>query len=73
MKQGVLLRKDKQSKLNYKEITKNQLGFDIDQCPCYKTGRMIVVLQFGIIAVLVYLPNPPPITIQQKRKIMKVN
>jgi len=74
MKQGVLPpHKDKQSNLNYKEITKNQLGFDIDQCPCCKTGRMITVLQFGANAVLVNMPNPPPITIQQKRKIMKVN
>jgi hypothetical protein len=73
MKQGVLLSKEKKSNLNYKEITKNQLGFDIDQCPCCKTGRMITVLQFGANAVLVNMPNPPPITIQQKCKIMKVN
>ena len=33
MKQGILPHKEKQSNLNYKEITKNQLGFDIDQCP----------------------------------------
>lgn len=73
MKQGILPHKEKQSNLNYKEITKNQLGFDIDQCPCCKTGRMITVLQFGANAVLVNMPNPPPITIQNKCKIMKVN
>ena len=73
MKQGILPpHKDKQSNLNYKEITKNQLGFDIDQCPCCKTGRMITVLQFGANAVLVNMQNPPPITIQNKRQIMKV-
>ncbi len=73
MKQGVLLSKEKKSNLNYKEITKKQLGFDIDQCPCCKTGRMITVLQFGANAVLVNMPNPPPINIQQKRKTMKMN
>ena len=71
--QGVLPTKDNQSKLNYKEITKNQLGFDVDQCPCCKTGRMITVLQFGANAVLVNMPNPPPINIQDKRKTMKMN
>jgi hypothetical protein len=73
MKQGILPHKEKQSNLNYKEITKNQLGFDIDQCPCCKIGRMITVLQFGANAVLVNMPNPPPITIQYNRKTMKVN
>lgn len=72
MKQGVIPHKEKQSNLNYKEITKNQLGFNIDQCPCCKIGRMITVLQFGANAVLVNMPNPPPITIQNKRQIMKV-
>ncbi len=41
MKQGILPHKEKQYNLNYKEITKNQLGFDIDQCPFCKTGRMM--------------------------------
>jgi Putative transposase/Transposase zinc-binding domain len=72
MKQGVIPHKEKQSNLNYKEITKNQLGFNIDQCPCCKIGRMITVLEFGANAVLVNMPNPPPITIQNKRQIMKV-
>ena len=68
-----LISLEKKSNLNYKEITKNQLGFDIYQCPCCKTGRMITVLQFGANAVLVNMPNPPPINIQHKRKTMKMN
>lgn len=34
-------------KMDYIEITKTQLGFDVEQCPCCKTGKMIIVLQFG--------------------------
>ena len=38
---------DKTVKLTYSEITKSQLGFDVEQCPCCKTGKMIIVMQFG--------------------------
>jgi hypothetical protein len=38
---------DKTVKLTYFEITKSQLGFDVEQCPCCKTGKMIIVMQFG--------------------------
>jgi hypothetical protein len=34
---------------------------------------MITVLQFGANAILENIPNPPSITIQYKRKTMKVN
>jgi hypothetical protein len=37
---------DKTVKLSYAEITKSQLGFDIEHCPCCKTGKMIIVQQF---------------------------
>lgn len=55
----------KNQKTDYKEITKNVLGFDIDACPCCKTGRMIRVLQ--------YSANAPPIKINDLRKELKNN
>jgi hypothetical protein len=45
MKAGIL--PVKTAKLSYAEITKRQLGFDIEQCPCCRNGRMIIVMQFG--------------------------
>ena len=45
LKEGKL--PDKTVKLTYAEITKSQLGFDVEQCPCCKTGKMIIVMQFG--------------------------
>lgn len=63
MKTGIL--PDKSTKISYVEITKRQLGFDVEQCPCCKTGRMIIVLQFGA--------NAPPKQINDRPKIQKVN
>lgn len=67
LKTGHLLaiKSSKTEKLNYKEIAKNQLGFDVDACPCCKTGRMITILQFGA--------NSPPKKINDKRKTQKTN
>ena len=56
---------DKTVKLTYSEITKSQLGFDVEQCPCCKTGKMIVVQQFGA--------NAPPKHINDRRKVHKIN
>jgi hypothetical protein len=62
MKQGISTAKksSKIEKKGYKEITKNQLGFDVDQCVCCKKGRMITVMQF--------MANAPPKQINDKRK-----
>ena len=67
MKQGILPKKGNSihSKSDYVEITKARLGFDIAACPCCKTGRMVIVMQFGA--------NAPPITINDKRNQMKNN
>jgi hypothetical protein len=46
-------------KITYKEISKNQLSFDIEHCPWCKTGRMITVLHFAANA-------PPMLTINKK-------
>lgn len=47
-------------KIDYKEISRTQLGFDVDQCPCCKTGRMITILNFAA--------NAPPIKLNDLRK-----
>lgn len=38
---------EKTGKLTNAEVLKLATGHDIEQCPCCKTGRMIIVLQFG--------------------------
>lgn len=58
LQQGIL--PNKKEKITYIEITKNQLGFDLEACPCCKTGKMIIVQQFGA--------NSPPKQINDKRK-----
>jgi len=62
MKEGLSTAKNlsKIEKKGFKEITKNQLGFDLDQCVCCKKGRMITAMQF--------MPNSPPKQINDKRK-----
>ena len=60
MKTGKL--PDKSDNMSYVEITKTLLGFDLEQCPCCKTGRMKIVLQFGA--------NSPPNQITIKHKNM---
>lgn len=44
MKMGVLVQN--LEKANWKEITKTKLHFDIDACPCCKTGKMIRIQSF---------------------------
>lgn len=63
MKTGKIL--GEKVKIDYKEITKTQLGFDIDACPCCKSGRMITILQFAA--------NAPPQNINDLRKKLKNN
>jgi hypothetical protein len=62
MKAGIL--PVKTAKLSYAEITKRQLGFDIEQCPCCRNGRMIIVMQFGANG------PPPSINGRHKKQIM---
>lgn len=46
MKMGVANAVAKKEKQDWKEITKTRLGFDVDACPCCKTGRMMRVMSF---------------------------
>ena len=52
-------------KLDYKIIAKTQLGFDVDQCPCCKTGRMIRIMNFDT--------NTPPIINDKRYKNDKIS
>lgn len=49
---------DAVTKKDYKEIAKTKLNFDIEQCPCCKTGRMICILTFSA--------NAPPVRLSNK-------
>jgi hypothetical protein len=42
----------KKEKQNWKDLARQNLGFDADACPCCKTGKMIRVMSFDA--------NPPP-------------
>lgn len=44
MKMGVSI--VKKAKLSWQQITKQLMGFDVEQCPCCKTGKMITILFF---------------------------
>lgn len=50
MKVGVVIIKKKK---DWKEITKIRLGFDVEACPCCKTGRMVRIFSFDA--------NAPPL------------
>jgi hypothetical protein len=63
LKEGILPKST--TKLSYAEITKTNLGFDVEHCPCCKTGKMIIVHQFAA--------NGPPKQINNKRKTQKMN
>ncbi len=67
MKRGIKAQKDKfiHSKSDFAEIAKARLGLDISTCPCCKTGRMVIVMQFGA--------NAPPVKINDQRKQIESN
>ncbi len=67
MKRGITAQKDKavHTKSDYTEIAKARLGFDISTSPCCKTGRMVIVMQFGA--------NAPPVKSNDQRKQIKSN
>ena len=48
---------------DYIEIAKEQLGIDLEQCPCCKTGKMKIITQFAA--------NAPPIKINNRRKSLE--
>jgi hypothetical protein len=58
LKTGILT--EKTGKLTHAEVIKLTTGFDVEQCLFCKSGRMIIVMQFGA--------NGPPSSINDKRK-----
>lgn len=46
MQMGVLIQNLENVKTDWKEITKTKLNFDVDACPCCKTGRLIRIHSF---------------------------
>ena len=44
LKMGIV--RAKKQKQDWKEIAKTKLNFDVDACPCCKTGRMICIMTF---------------------------
>jgi hypothetical protein len=55
----------KKEKPQWKQITKTILGFDVDACPCCKTGKMIRVLSFSA--------NAPTLKINDKLEIKNID
>lgn len=60
MSMGIQIKPTNPKKLSFKEIAKEQLNFDVEQCPCCKTGKMILLYQFAA--------NAPPFQINDRRK-----
>lgn len=48
--QGIIVIKEERR--NWKIISKEKLNFDVERCPCCKTGRMLRIMSFDT--------NPPP-------------
>ena len=61
MKLGVII--IKKEKIHWKEITKIKFGYDVDVCPCCKTGKMIRLLSFN--------PHAPPLLINHATDFTK--
>lgn len=62
MKMGVCI--VKKQKMSWQQIVRQVMGFDVEQCPCCKKGRMITILFFGA-------HGPPAIApLARKRKIL---
>lgn len=60
MKMGISI--VKKEKLSWQQITKQVMGFDVDLCPCCKSGRMITILFFEA--------NAPPALLSLRKNIM---
>ena len=63
MKMGIVV-KPKEKK-DWKEIAKEKLHFDVDDCPCCKTGKMISLLSFDA--------HGPPLWILKKWNAQQQN
>jgi len=46
MQMGIIPQAKQKVKKEWKEVAKEKLHYDVDACPCCKTGRMITILAF---------------------------
>jgi hypothetical protein len=63
MKNGKI--EQEKTKISYQEIAKNQLGFDVEACPCCKKGKMKTISYFAA--------NAPPILMKLNSNVLKMN
>jgi Putative transposase/Transposase zinc-binding domain len=63
LKEGILLQIKEKSQIRdgWKEITRDKLGLNIDQCPCCKKGTMVRLINFDA--------NAPPLELLKKTNI----
>lgn len=55
MKMGIMVMDTKTlPEKNWKELTKTKLNFDVESCPCCKTGKMVRILSFDAHAPPLY-------------------
>jgi len=74
MKIGVLTSDhNKKEKIDYKEITKNKLGFDIDACLPIKIGTSNVAKKGRMITVFIFGANAAPKILNKRCKVQKMN
>ncbi len=62
--QGIIIKKEE--KKNWKTVAREKLNYDVESCPCCKTGKMIRIMSFDT--------NPPPDMlklIQHQNKMQK--
>lgn len=64
MKMGISI--IKKEKTSWQQIAKQTMNFDVDACPCCKSGRMITVLFFQAHA-------PPDLIALKKNKILRIH
>lgn len=66
MKQGIMseTKKEKSFAVDYRTIAANSLDFNIVRCPCCKTGKMVIICQFGANA-------PPPVVNSGKKNMVR--
>lgn len=55
MQMGVLIQNIKRA--NWKEVCKTNLNFDVDKCPCCKTGTLIRIMSFSAHAPPVFIAS----------------
>lgn len=66
LRQGILAdsKSVSKEKMDFKEIAKTFLGFDVEQCPCCKVGKMEIIYHFDA--------HAPPPTINHKNKMLPI-